>query len=136
MGCPFGCQEAYHKARSAARSAAYYNTAEGKRKKSEHNQRYRNSQKLAKQTATAETEESSEQAGEASSHSSWSTLARQCQCNGRLLYHFCLLIAVLSGGAWQAKAVALELIKEKSQQGLCGESRMDYTVRYLHEHPP
>ena len=67
---------------------------------------------------------------------SWAALARQCQCNARLLYCFSMLIAVLSGDASRAKKIALDLVQEKSQQGLCSESRIDYTMRYLHEHPP
>ena len=137
LRCPFGCQEAHQKAQSAARSAAYYNTPEGKRRNSEHNQRYRDAQKLATETGTLEAPrqvEDEEQTGGITF--SWAALARQCQCSTGLLYYFSMLIAVLSGDASRAKTVALDLVQEKSQRGLCSESRIDYTLRYLYENPP
>lgn len=136
MGCPFGCQEAYRKARSTARSVAYYQSAEGKQKKRDLNQKYRDAQKLAKQVETAQRQQRSESSRASTASHGWSDLARQCQCNRALLYYFCVLLAVLSGGAYRAKAIALDLLEKRRQQGLCRESRMDYAVRYLHEHPP
>jgi hypothetical protein len=37
LGCPFGCQQAYRRQRSAQRSADYYQSDEGKAKKKFHN---------------------------------------------------------------------------------------------------
>lgn len=115
---------------------AYYQSAEGKQKKRDLNQRYRDAQKPIRQAEAAREQRQSETARVSADSPGWSALARACQCSRSLLYYFCVLLAVLSGTTARAKAIASELIEKRRQQGLCRESRMDYAVRYFHEHPP
>jgi hypothetical protein len=122
VGCAFGCALAHRRREWRQTSAAYYKNSEGKRKKSEHNQRLRDRRKAAKALEKLPQPPRPPEAKEKIPHSLVSYVQR-----------------VVSGmeGRPVSRAEILEMLaKEKSQHSLVRQRRIDQIIRSLHERPP
>ena len=121
VGCPFGCAEEHRRREWRRTSAEYYKDPQGKRRKSEHNQRLRDRRKAA-----AAAEKLPERLPEESKEEIASTLVSYVQ----------RVVSAIEGRRVSREEILAMLAKEKSQHSLVRQRRVDQIIRSLHERPP
>ena len=122
LRCPFGCREAHRKQAAAQRSAAYYRDPEGKRKKSDLNQRRSSS---------------------ASAHRS-QTPARKVptgqppsvQAKPSIVEHVRMVVSLIEGRRVSRRAILRMLAQNLRQHTIARRRQIDQAVLWLNEHPP
>lgn len=114
LGCPFGCKEAHRKQRSTERSVAYYQSAEGKVKKSLQNGKRREAR-----------------AGQAASRE-LSAIELKASTVGYLR----MVIGLIEGRPVSAGEMAAILLRVMRQHSMARRRRIDYVVDYLKKNAP
>ena len=121
LRCPFGCRETHRKRQSTRRSIAYYRDAQGKKKKSDLNQR------RAKLTAPGPQKTSSGVSVPKASSAQW---------NEAMVEHV-RMVSSLIEGRWVSRKEILEMLaKVLRQRTMCRRRKIDQAVAWLKEHPP
>ena len=115
LGCPFGCQKAHRQRQSDLRSLAYYSTPQGKKKKSDLNQK-RGRPK------------SDDQPSPAPLTSVPVTQSNSARCDP-LLLEYVRMVA-----SWTEILEMLQ--KDLRQHSPPKRRKSDQTVAWLHEYPP
>ena len=113
LGCPFGCREAHRKQQSTRRSVAYYRDPQGRKKKSDLNQR------RAKTTAPGPAPEPGS--------APW---------NEAMVEHV-RMVSSLIEGRWVSRQEILELLaRVLRQHTMCRRRKIDQALAWLKAHPP
>ena len=113
LGCPFGCREAHRKQQSTRRSVAYYRDPQGRKKKSDLNQR------RAKTTAPGP----APKLGSAS----WN----------EVMVEHVRMVSSLIEGRWVSRQEILELLaRVLRQHTMCRRRKIDQALAWLRAHPP
>ena len=115
LGCPFGCREAHRKRASAHRSAAFYSDADGKRRKSQLNQR-RPRQYCPSQPAPPQ--------------------PRPVPWSPPLVEHVRMVASLMEGWRVSRRQVLEMLARVLRQHTICRRRKIDQTVAWLNEPPP
>jgi hypothetical protein len=122
LRCPFGCREAHRKQASAQRSAAYYSDAEGKRIKSQLNQR-----RPRKYCAP---EPPSDRPRVPASR------RRPARWNPLMVEHVRMVSSLIEGRRVSRRQVLKMLERNLRQRTMCRRRQIDQTVAWLNEQPP
>lgn len=114
LGCPFGCKKTHRKRESTARSVAYYQTPEGKKKKQDLNQRRRSPSK----PSPRESEEDCQP---------WSE---------PLVEHLRLVVGLIEERQISRDQILQVLRKVFRQHRMARVRRIDQIIDHLNRHPP
>jgi hypothetical protein len=118
LGCPFGCREAHRKQQSTRRSVAYYRDPQGKKKKSDLNQR------RARHPAPGPRPDP---AGNSASPPPWP----------EAMVEHVRRVSSWIEGRWVSRPEILTLLaKVLRQHRMCRRRKIDQAVAWLKEHPP
>ena len=122
LGCPFGCADEHRQREWRRTSAEYYRDADGKGKKSKHNQRLRDRRKadavLEKLPQPPRPPEVKE------------------ELPATLVNYVRRMVSGIEGRRVSREEILEMLAKEKSQHSLVRQRRIDQIIRTLHERPP
>jgi len=118
-GCPFGCASAHRRREWRRTSAEYYENPQGKKKKSELNQRRKN-----KAIPAVEPEPSAR------------TPAPGKEIPALLVGYVQRVVSVIEGRPVSREEILAMLAKEKRQHSMVRQRRMEQIIRSLHERPP
>jgi hypothetical protein len=124
LRCPFGCQKAHYQRQSNLRSLAYYGTPEGKKKKSDLNQK-RGRPKSGGQPPPAPPPARVAVTGSSSA-----------PCDPLLLEYVRMVVILIEGRAVSRAEILEMLRKDLRQRSPPKRRKSDQTVAWLHEHPP
>ena len=113
LGCPFGCREAHRKQQSTRRSVAYYRDPQGRKKKSDLNQR------RAKTTAPGP----APKLGSAS----W---------NEVMVEHVRMVSSLIEGRRVSREEILELLARVLRQHTMCRRRKIDQAVAWLKAQPP
>ena len=130
LGCPFGCREAHRKQRSSARSAAYYQSSEGRKKKQDLNQRRPaacRSQAPAPPSRPAPPPAQPRNPPAQAEHASWPE---------PVVAHVGMVVGWIEHRHPGRREILQLLAHVLRQQGMARRRRIDQTVAWLNEHPP
>ena len=122
LRCPFGCREAHRKEASARRSAAFYRQPEGKRKKSDLNQR-RPRQYFPPKPAPHPPRPRPPK-------------RRRARWNPRMVEYVRMVASLIEGRRVSRGQVLRMLSRKMRQHTLVRQRRIDQTVAWLQEEPP
>ena len=122
LRCPFGCREAHRKQASAQRSAAFYRQPEGKRKKSDLNQRRPRKYCPPKPAPKPPRTRPSKR--------------RRPQWNPLLVEYVRMVASLIEGRRISRGQVLRMLARHLRQHTLVRRRRIDQTVAWLQEEPP
>ena len=117
-GCPFGCADTHRKRQWGQRSEEYYQSKEGKRKKSVLNQRRKNQAKPPAEPGPPEA------AGPAP------------EIPSALVGYVQRVVSAIERRRVSREEIGAMLAKEKRQHSLVRQRRMEQIIRALHERPP
>jgi len=152
LRCPFGCRLHHQRQRSRQRSAAYYQTAEGKRKKKRLNGRRSRSPRcrdgqqedLGRQVPPAARPQAFP-ANEPRTDESPLTVELRLEgvvldgasvARSPMLPHVRMLIGLIEG-LQLSRAEVVRLLRQAMRQHRIGaRRRIDYVLGFLHQHPP
>jgi hypothetical protein len=123
LGCPFGCSEAHRGQESTRRSAAYYRTKEGRKKKRDLNQRRPAACRSPAPAPAAIPKNAPDPAGSGP----WPE---------PLVDHVRLVVSWIERRPVRRAEILQLMTKVLRQQGMGRRRRIDHTVAWLHEHPP
>jgi hypothetical protein len=123
LGCPFGCQKAHCQRQSNLRSLAYYGTPQGKKKKSDLNQK-RGRPKIDGQPPPAPPA------------SVPVTESNSAPCDPLLLEYVRMLVSLIEGRPVSRTEILEMLRKDLRQHSPPKRRKSDQTVAWLHENPP
>ena len=130
LGCPFGCSKAHARRQSNARSAAYYATKEGRRKKRDLNQRRPaacRGQALGRPAQPAPPPDPPKNPPAQPAHAPWpEPIVEQVQ----------MVVSWIEGRPLSRAEILQLLTHVLRQPGMGRRRRIDHTVAWLHEHPP
>jgi hypothetical protein len=121
LRCPFGCRETHRKRQSTRRSIAYYRDAQGKKKKSDLNQR------RAKLTAPG---------SQKTSPGASVTKDSSAQWNEVMVEHVRMVCSWIEDRRVSRKEILEMLEKVLRQHTMCRRRKIDQAVSWLKEHPP
>lgn len=128
LGCPFGCADEHRKREWRRTSAEYYEDPDGKRRKSQHNQRQRDRRKVA---AASETVPQAPRRPEAKEE-----IPATVEIPATLIGYVQRVVSGIEGRRVSREEILEMLAKEKSQHSLVRQRRVDQIIRTLHERPP
>jgi hypothetical protein len=117
LGCPFGCRDAHRRQRSTRRSVKYNRTEAGKMKKAQLNARRR-------------------QAGDPELEPEEAIESDEIEFDPEIVTHIVMVTSLIEGFAVSRRQVVAMLRQMVRQHSIFRESRRDYLVRWLREHPP
>jgi hypothetical protein len=123
LRCPFGCREGHRKAQSNGRSAAYYRSKEGRKKKRDLNQRRPAAYRSPAPAPAANTKEAPAPADSGP----WPE---------PLVEHVQMVVRWIEQRLVRRAEILQMLTIVLRQQGMCRRRRIDHTVAWLNEHPP
>jgi hypothetical protein len=123
LRCPFGCSEGHRKEQSNGRSAAYYRSKEGRKKKRDLNQRRPAACRSPALAPAANTKEAPAQADSGP----WPE---------PLVEHVRMVVSWIEQRRVRRAEILQMLTKVLRQQGMGRRRRIDHTVAWLNEHPP
>ena len=113
LGCPFGCRDAHRQQQSTRRSVAYYRDPQGRKKKSDLNQR----------RAKPPVPGPAPKPGSAS----W---------NEAMVEHVRMVCSLIEG-RWVSRQEILELLaRVLRQHTMCRRRKIDQALAWLKAHPP
>jgi len=149
LRCPFGCRAHHRRQRSNQRSAAYYSTPEGKRQKKLLNgRRRRGSREMSGKDAQPRLEEAiappgccdSSLPGESPSKAELPleglVLDESSVAHSPLLWYVQLLVRLIEGVPFSRPQIVDLLCRAMRQRSMDGRRKLDYVLRFLHQHPP
>jgi hypothetical protein len=119
-GCPFGCAATHRRMEWRRNSAQYYQSPEGKRKKSAQNQRRKNQDQGPPPLAPAPPEPPEPRS----------------EIPGLLVGYVQRVVSVIEGRPVSRAEILAMLAQEKRQHSLVRRRRIDQIMRSLHERPP
>lgn len=122
LRCPFGCRKAHRKQASAQRSAAYYRGSEGKRKKSDLNQRRPRQYCPPKPAPKAPRARAPK--------------PPRPRWNPQMVEYVRMVASLIEGWRVSRHQVLRMLARKLRQHTLCRRRKIDQTVAWLHEEPP
>jgi hypothetical protein len=123
LGCPFGCREAHRKQQSSARSLAYYQSAEGRKKKRDLNQR----RPAACRGQTPAPPTPPQNPPTQPARTLWPE---------PIVAHVGMVVGWIEGRHVGRAEIRQLLTHVLRQQGIGRRRRIDHTVAWLNEHPP
>jgi hypothetical protein len=123
LRCPFGCSEAHRKEQSNRRSAAYYRSKEGRKKKRDLNQRRPVACRRPALAPAANTKEAPTQGDSGP----WPE---------PLVEHVRMVVSWIEQRRVRRAEIQQLLTKVLRQQSMGRRRRIDHTVAWLNEHPP
>lgn len=123
LGCPFGCRPAHRKLESARRSAAFYRSPEGKKRKQVLNQRRR------KPPSLPEAKQDPEPVGAeaAATAEPWPQ---------QLVDYVRIVVSLIEGCPMSREAILVMLAKVLRQHSMARRPRIDQVICELNKHPP
>jgi len=144
LRCPFGCRTHHRKQRSNQRSAAYYRTPFGKRLKKRLNaRRSRNSQSGQDKPATkvphdavAKERQTAELPLKAELRLEDLALNEATLRTSPLLPYVGMIVSLLEGLRLGRQELLQLLLESLRQHSIAYQTRTDYVLRFLHQHPP
>jgi hypothetical protein len=129
LGCPFGCAEEHRQREWRRSSAEYYEDSDGKRRKSQHNQRQGDRRKadgaLAKLPQPARLPEAEEE-----------EIPVTVEIPAPLVNYVQRVVSGIEGRRVSREEILERLAQEKSPPSLVRQRRVDQIIRTLHERPP
>ena len=143
LRCPFGCRRHHRQQCSSQRSTAYYQTAEGKRKKKRLNAR-----RQCKQVLPILSPDLDRQAPPANEpHSDESSVTVELRLEGVLLDESSLasspmlpyvrmVVGLIEGVELTCREVLCLLRRSMRQRSFGARRKIDYILGFLHQHPP
>jgi len=145
LRCPFGCRE--HAAREAAkrRSIRHYRTPLGKETKERHNRRrYRRTPSggdpaqpaVGLQGTSPPESQPDEEEEQAELRLDGVVLDESSVMNSRMLPHLRMVLRLIEGVRLTCGELVRLLRRALRQRSLAFRTRIDYVLRFLHEHPP
>lgn len=123
MGCPFGCSKAHRSQQSTCRSADYYRTKEGRKKKRDLNQR---------RPAACR----SPAAAPAGNPKNTPALGGSGPWPEPVVEHVRMVVSWIERRKVCREEILQLLAKVLRQPGMGRRRRIDHTVAWLNEHPP
>jgi len=120
-GCPFGCAQTHRRGQWRQTSHEYYQSPEGKRKKSAHNQR-----RKTKPASPVEPEPTAR----------GQSAAPVKEVAPLLVAYVQRVVSGIEGRPVSRAEILAMLAKEKSQHSMVRQRRVDQIIRALHERPP
>ena len=114
-GCPFGCAQTHRRGQWRQTSQEYYQSSEGKRKKSAHNQRRKTKPMSPVEAAPLKPSE---------------------KVPPLLVQYVQRVVSGIEGRPVSREEILAMLAKEKSQHSMVRQRRVDQIIRALHERPP
>lgn len=120
LGCPFGCRKAHRGKASSERSAAYYRTEAGLKKKKELNG----------------TRRPSPSRGGEPEQKSAAVPDETPRFDPTIVEHVRMVVSLIEGRRVGREEVLEMLARTLRQRSMCREKRTDYAVRLLPERPP
>jgi hypothetical protein len=115
LRCPFGCREAHRKQSSTARSAAYYQTPEGKAKKKLQNAKRRRGKTRTKANPL---------------------LREAVEFDPRMVGYVAMVASLIEGRRVGKPEMLQRLLRAMRQHSMARRRRMDYVVAQLEKHGP
>jgi len=151
LRCPFGCRRHHRRRCTNQRTAAYYSTPNGKRKKDRFNSR--------RKSRSASTIAEEEVSGSAPSDPTPASLSSDEQVpaeastevelqleglrldessvmNSPMLPYVRIVVSVIEGVRFSCQAVIDWLRRSMRQRSIAKRRRVDYVLAFLHQHPP
>jgi hypothetical protein len=122
LGCPFGCADEHRQREWRRTSAEYYKDPDGKRRKSQHNQRLRDRRKAAGALEKVPEPPRPPKAKE--------------EIPTTLVSYVQRVVGAIERRKVSREEILEMLAKEKSQHSLVRQRRVDQIIRSLHERPP
>jgi hypothetical protein len=145
LRCPFGCRKHYRRQRACQRSTAYYRTESGRVKKQRLNaRRCRRSAAAAPPPPTdapPPPDPAPEQAGESlpvkeELRLEDVVLDAKSMRNSPMLPYVRMLVNLIEGIRLRCEELVELLIQALRQHSIAFQRRIDYVLRFLHQHPP
>lgn len=152
LRCPFGCRQHHRRQRSSQRSAAYYGTPSGKAKKERLNRRrYRRSPStdvpppperisplIAVPPADAgeKYEPPPDECQQVNVRFDGMVLDESSVTNSPLLPYVRMVVSLIEGVRLTCRELVELLLRAPRQHRFAFRSKIDYVLRFLHEHPP
>lgn len=145
LRCPFGCRQHHRRQRSSQRSAAYYRTAGGRRKKKRLNTQRRQQQQHSdycspppqpeQQTATSPPERK-RSCGELELQLEGVILREASLRTSPMLPYVRMVVSLIEGVRFEVHQMVEFLQEALRQHSMASTRRVDYVLRFLHQHPP
>lgn len=143
LRCPFGCRQCHRRERSRQRSAAYYRTAVGKRKKKRLNGRRRQVPASPQPLSDPQTPPDP-QAGVAPTSDAppvelrleGVVLSESSLAESPLLPYLRMVVGLIEGVELTCREVLHLLRRAMRQHSIGARSRIDYVLVFLQRHPP
>ena len=133
LRCPFGCRQHHRQRQSRQRSAAYYRTAVGKRKKKRLNGRRR---PLAPTPQASPPNEPPNDAPPIELRLEGVVLDESSLATSPMLPYVRMIVNLIEGIELSCSEV-LDLLRQAMRQHSIGaRRRIDYVLSFLHQHPP
>jgi hypothetical protein len=127
LRCPFGCRQAHRKQASAQRSAAYYGDAEGKKRKSELNQRRPRKYCPPRLPSGPPRVPSPKERPAQQGSTQWPPA---------MVEYVRMVISLIEARRVSRRQVLTMLAKVLRQHTMARRRRIDQAVLWLNEHPP
>jgi hypothetical protein len=148
LRCPFGCREHHRRKRSSQRSTAYYQTATGKKKKKLLNAR------RSRSSLPACGEQSRDELGDDREVNSpnvqlpeelsvkvelrlGSVVLNEANLvNSHMMQYVWMVTSLIEGIFLTRNELIAHLRQAMRQHSIANRKRVDYVLRFLHQHPP
>jgi len=145
LRCPFGCRERARRQSANRRSTAHYRTPLGRETKERLNRRrYRRTPSVGDQVQrTVDTQATSppeprtdEGEGKVELRLHGVVLDESSVVNSRMLPYLQMVVRLIEGIRLTCQELARLLRQAQRQRSLAFRRRIDYVLRFLHQHPP
>ena len=143
LRCPFGCRRHHRRQRSCQRSTAYYQTAEGKRKKKRLNARRQDKQVLPapppdldRQAPPANEPRSDESSVTVELRLEGVLLDESSLASSPMLPYVRMVVGLIEGIKLTCREVLHLLRRSMRQRSFGARRKIDYLLGFLHQHPP
>ena len=145
LRCPFGCRKHHRRQRACQRSTAYYRTAAGKAKKKRLNARRSRRAASADRPPRTDLPPPAAPAPEPPAESlpvkeelrlEGVVLAAESVRNSPVLAYVRMLVNLIEGLRLGGEELVERLLQALRQHRIAFRRRVDYVLRFLHEHPP
>lgn len=146
LRCPFGCRQHHRRQRSSQRSGAYYRTPSGRAKKEQLNRRrYRRSPAAADppqhdpgppKASPSEPSPDNEGPEQVELQLEEVVLNEARVRHSPLLPYVRMVVSLIEGFRLTCQELLCLLLRALRQHSFVFRSRIDYVLRFLHEHPP
>ncbi len=144
LRCPFGCRQQHRRQRSSQRSAAYYQTADGRRKRKRLNARRNPSATLVdcqqhdpgRQASPANESGADELPVTVELRLEGVVLDESGLASSPMLPYVRMVVGLIEGIDLTCREVLRLLRRSMRQRSFGARRKIDYILGFLHQHPP